>query len=88
MTFMYPRADYSTKRPFLECPPGQAAVGYTARSGCYSLTNVTVSVFHPSPLPHGAYMIVKSAHIVAFSSCYHCEPCEHVPGADALLRDS
>ena len=54
MTFMFPQANFSTARPFLQCPPGEAAVGYSAQSGCYSLTNVTVSALTRSLLYKGA----------------------------------
>ena len=43
---MFPQANYSLDRPYIQCPPGQAAVGYSAQSGMYSLTNVTVSFSH------------------------------------------
>ena len=42
VTFMFPQANYSQARPYIQCPPGQAAVGYSAQAGRYSLTNVTV----------------------------------------------
>ena len=69
MTFMFPQANFSTARPFLQCPPGQAAVGYSAQSGCYSLTNVTVSALTCSLLYEGAKYIPSHPDIMLSASC-------------------
>ena len=47
-TFMYPQYNKSQSRPFIQCPPNLAAVGYSASTGASSLAHLKVSHPHSS----------------------------------------